>query len=123
MKGLCVFGFVAALLVSVSGCGSKDPEGLTKQSISQMNDLAAAIEKKESTDTIKSLAEKYKATNEKLSALKLSPDEAKKIMEKYAKEQMEAGMRMLKAAMANPEAMVALSSMGGLGDSFQASSN
>jgi hypothetical protein len=43
-------------------------------------------------------------------------------MEKYSKDLMEAGMRMLKAAMSNPEAMTALSSMGGLGDNFNMSS-
>jgi outer membrane murein-binding lipoprotein Lpp len=122
MKRLYVFGIFTALLVSVSGCGSKDPEGLTKQLISQTNDLAAAIEKKESTDTIKSLAEKMKATSEKRSALKLTPEEAKQLMEKYAKEQLEAGMRLAKAVMGNPEAMAAITSIGGLGDQIQVSS-
>ncbi|HEV3438712.1 MAG TPA: hypothetical protein VG122_15210, partial [Gemmata sp.] len=66
MKRFIVLGFVAMLLVSAPGCSSNDPDSLSKQSISQMNDLAAAIEKKESPDKIKSLVEKWKATVEKL---------------------------------------------------------
>jgi hypothetical protein len=121
MKRVVVFGLVAVLLASSTGCGSNDPDALTKKMISQTNDLAAAIEKKESADTIKSLAGKLKETNEKIAALKLSPEQAKELMGKYAKEQMEAGLRMMKAAMANPEAMAALSSLGGLGNGMEIS--
>jgi hypothetical protein len=121
MKRLIVLGFVAVVLATTTGCG-KDPDSLTKESISQMNDLSTAIEKKESIDTIKSLAEKYKATNEKIAALKLSPEDAKKLMEKYQKEQLEAFNKMVKAVMGNPEAMSALTAMGGLGSGFQVSS-
>jgi hypothetical protein len=122
MKRLIVLGFVAALLVSAPGCSSNDPDSLSKQSISQMNDLAAAIEKKESPDKIKSLVEKWKATVEKMEALKLSDDEKKKLAEKYQKESLEASKKLLAAAMANPEGAVALASLGGggIGDKSQA---
>jgi peptidoglycan hydrolase CwlO-like protein len=123
MKRLLVISLVAALLATVPGCSKNDPDSLTKQSISDMNDLASAIEKKESTDKIKSLAEKMKTTQDKLSALKLSPDDQKKLAEKYQKEIMDAAMKLMAAAMKNPEAMTALSSVGGLGDKFQASSS
>ncbi len=121
MKRVIIIGFVAILLVSAPGCGSNDPDSLTKQSISQMNDLAAAIEKKESIDKIKSLAEKLKATHEKIASIKLSPEETSKLTEKYSKEQMEAGMKIAKAVMTNPEAMTAITSAGGLGDNLQVS--
>jgi len=123
MKRLYAVGFVAALLAATPGCSKSDPDSLTKQSISDMNDLASAIEKKESTDKIKSLAEKLKATSDKIAALKLTPDESKKLMEKYQKETMDALSKLVKAAMANPEAMAALSSVGGLGDKYQVSFN
>jgi hypothetical protein len=123
MKRLLVFGLVAALFVAVPGCSKSDPDSLTKQSISDMNDLTAAIEKKESSDKIKSLAEKMKATQDKLSALKLSPEDQKKLAEKYQKELMDAAMKLMNAAMKNPEAMAALSSIGGMGDKFQVSSS
>ncbi len=116
MNRFVVVGFIAVVLTTVSGCGKNDPDSLTKESISQINDLASAIEKKESTDKIKSLAEKLKATQDKIQALKLSPEDQKKLMEKYQKETMEALSKLVKAAMGNPEAMAALSSVGGLGD-------
>ena len=122
MKRLYALGFVAALLAATPGCSKNDPDSLTKQSISDMNDLASAIEKKESTDKIKSMAEKLKATQDKIVALKLSPDDSKKLMEKYQKEMMDALSKLMKAAMGNPEAMAALSSVGGLGDKIQVSS-
>jgi hypothetical protein len=115
MKRSIVLGFVAALLVSAPGCSSNDPDSLSKQSISQMNDLAAAIEKKESPDKIKSLVEKWKATVEKLEALKLSDDEKKKLAEKYQKETLEASKKLFAAVTANPEGAVALASLGGGG--------
>ncbi len=113
MKRFIVLGFVAMLLVSAPGCSSNDPDSLSKQSISQMNDLAAAIEKKESPDKIKSLVEKWKATVEKMEALKLSDDEKKKLAEKYQKETLEASKKLLAAVTANPEGGMALASLGG----------
>jgi|SRR5579872_5798412 len=121
MNRFYVLGFVTALLVLVPGCGSNDPDSLMKQRISQTNDLASAIEKKESADKIKSLAEKLKATSEKLAGLKLSAEESKKMFEKYSGEIMESGMKLAKAVMSNPEAIAALTSMGGLGSDFQVS--
>jgi hypothetical protein len=115
MKRFNMYGIVAVLLVSAPGCSSNDPDSLAKQSISQMNDLAAAIEKKESPDKIKAIAEKLKATMEKLKALKLSDEEMKKLQEKYQKESTQAAQKMLAAAMANPEGATALASLGGGG--------
>ena len=71
--------------------------------ISATNDLAAAIEKKESPDKIKALAEKLKKIKDDNSSLKVSEDEAKKILEKYAKDLMAAGVRLAKAGQDNPE--------------------
>jgi hypothetical protein len=120
MKRFIVLGFVAALLSSAPGCSSNDPDSLSKQSISQMNDLASAIEKKESPDKIKSLVERWKATVEKMEALKLSDEEKKKLAEKYQKESLEASKKLLAAATANPEGAMALASLAGFGDKSQA---
>jgi hypothetical protein len=112
MKRLVAYGFAVALAVSLTGCGGgNDPDSLTKQMISDMNELATAIEKKESADKIKSLGEKMKATGDKLDALKLSPEDKKKLEEKYKKEMTEAFTKFLGAAMANPEGMKAIENL------------
>ena len=116
MRRFVVLGFIAALFATVPGCSKNDPESLTKQSISELNDLAAAIEKKESSDKIKSLAEKWKVTLEKLKALNLSPEDQKNLQEKYLKEKLDAMSNLMNAAMKNPEGFAALSSLGEMGD-------
>jgi hypothetical protein len=113
MKRFIALGFGAILVVLAPGCSSNDPDSLTKQSISQMNDLATAIEKKEAADKIKSLAEKLKTTIEKLESLKLSDDEKKKLQEKYQKELTEATTKLLTASMANPDGATVMASLGG----------
>src|ERR1700722_3689346 len=121
MNRLCVLGFVTALLVVVPGCSSNDPDSLMKERISLTNDLASAIEKKESADKIKSIAEKLKASTEKFASIKMSGEESKKLMEKYQNELMESGLKLAKAAMTNPDGIAALKSIGGFGDGFQVS--
>lgn len=113
MARALVLGFIAVLFVSAPGCSGNDPDSLTKQSISQMNDLAAALEKKESQDTIKALAEKIKATNEKMEALKLSDKDKKKLQEKYKKEIEDVMKRIMTATLANPDAIAAMGSLAG----------
>jgi hypothetical protein len=105
MNRLYVLGFATALLVLVPGCGSNDPDSLMKKRISLSNDLASVIEKKESTDKIKAIVEKIKANEDKFASIKMSADDSKKLMEKYQKELVEAGMKAFKAAIANPEGM------------------
>ncbi len=118
MKRYVAFGFFAVALIAAPGCGGgNDPDSLMKQMISQTNDLASAIEKKESADKIKAAADKVKATSDKLDALKLSAEDKKKFEEKYKKEMMDALGNLLKASMSNPEGAKALEGlkMGGGG--------
>ena len=51
-----------------------------------MNELATAIEKKESPDKLKAIADKLKAVEEKLKGLKLSEEDSKKMLEKHGKD-------------------------------------
>jgi lipoate-protein ligase A len=97
MKRFAPFFFVAALLISAPGCGGSKGEDLTKDLISQMNDLAAAIEKKEPVDKIKTIVEKMKATGEKAKELKLTKEEDEKLQKKYEKDMNTAQDRMKKA--------------------------
>jgi hypothetical protein len=101
MKRFAVLGFLAVLLLSAPGCGG--PDSLAKEQISQMNNLADAIEKKEPAEKQKAIAEKIKATNEKIE--KLSQEEKDKLKKKYEAEGKAAAERLFKALVANPEAM------------------
>ena len=110
MKRSVVFGFVAVFLFSATGCGGGGAEGLIKDSISDMNALADAIEKKESKDKIKAIAERLKATGEKMKNMKLSKDEDERLKKKYEEDMKKALGRLMAAAMkAGPE-------LGDLGD-------
>jgi hypothetical protein len=108
MKRALVLGFVGVLMVSAPGCGGNDPESLIKQSISDMNALADALEKKEPTDKLKSAAEKLKGTIDKLKNMKLSKDEDERLKKKYEKELTDASMKMISAAGKNPEGAMAI---------------
>lgn len=113
MKRLTALGIVTVLLMATTGC-AKSPDALMKQGIDQMNDLAVALEKKESPDRIKSLAEKLKSTLEKLDGLKISEDEKKKLGEKYKDDLGKAAIKLMSAALAYPEGAKAMESVGPL---------
>jgi hypothetical protein len=108
MKRSLVFGFVALILIPATGCKGDDPESLVKQSISDMNALSDALEKKESPEKLKAAAEKLKATMQKLKDKKVPKEEDERLKQKYEKELTEAAMRMLGAAMKNPEGAMAI---------------
>jgi len=86
-----------ALLVGVSGCGSK-ADSLIKEQIKLMNDLADAIEKDDEAKA-KDIQEKIKENGKKLDDLKLSDDEKKKLEEKYKGDVEKAMKRVMEAAM------------------------
>lgn len=99
MRRVLGFGLVAVVLASASGCGG--PDGLMKELIAGLNDMAASIEKKEPAEKQKAAAERVKATSEKLDKLKLSDEEKKKLVEKYKPQLEEAMKRLMTAAFAN----------------------
>src|SRR5205814_2388141 len=100
MKRLVAFVLVGFVLSTVSGCGSK-AENSIKDMISQMNDMSAALEKKESPDKIKAIGEKMKNTAQQLKDLKLPKEEEEKLQKKYEADMKAALERLMKAAIAN----------------------
>jgi biopolymer transport protein ExbB/TolQ len=92
---VCVVGF---MLVNVSGCGGS-PDGLMKEMISGLNSLADSMEKGESEDKQKAIADKLKATSEKLDKLKHSEDQKKALVEKHKDDMTKAMMRLMAASM------------------------
>ena len=105
MRLLAMTG-VLALLINVSGCSSS-PEDLAKKLISQMNDLAEALEKNNESAAI-SAAKDMKETIDKLKEAekKMNDDEKKQFKEKLKsmdEEGEKAGRRLDKAMEKNPD--------------------
>ncbi len=98
--------------LKVGNADSSDPDALMKQMIAAVHTLASAIDKKESADKIKDLAQKLKATGDKIDALNLSADDKKKLEEKYKKEMTDALGKLFAAALSNPEGAKALEGFG-----------
>src|SRR5262245_17155646 len=93
------FGLLAAAaLFAAAGCGG-GPDGVLKEMIVDMNAFAEAIEKKEPTDKVDALRKKYEATAQKWSDLKLSEDEATRVMDRHKEEYAKALMRLGAAQM------------------------
>ena len=80
-----------------------DADGLLKQSIADINALAAALDNKEPIDKIRAKAQKLKTTTEKLNTLNLSKESRAVLDAKYKTQLQEATTRLLSAAVANPE--------------------
>jgi hypothetical protein len=96
---------VLALLINVSGCSSS-PEDLAKKLISQMNDLAEALEKNNESAAI-SAAKDMKETVEKLEEAqkKMNDEEKKQFKEKLRsmEDGEKAAKRLDKAMEKNPD--------------------
>jgi hypothetical protein len=137
MKRFVAFALVGLLLPATSGCGGKgenvpenatteEPsllslvglgpskaETLTRTLISQVNELADALEKKESPDKINAVAAKLKATGDAMRGMKLPKAEEEKLKTKYEAELKAVMERLMKAAMSNPEGAKAIAALGG----------
>ena len=107
MKRFVAFAVVGFVLTTVSGCGSK-AERLTKDMITTMHDMADALEKKESPEKIKALAERFKKIGEEGKDLKLTKEEEEKLKKKYEGDIKAAAERLDKAMDANPEGAKAM---------------
>ena len=81
MKRTVAFGLVAALLVSVTGCGG--PDSLMKELIVNLNVCAEVIEKKESKEKLQAAIERANATAEKINKLKLSKEQQDALLAKH----------------------------------------
>jgi len=90
----CMF----VVLATVGGCGSS-ADGLVKEQIKAMNELADALEAKAAPDKIKNLETKMDELGKKMEALKLSEADMKSLLEANKDEMTKAMGRMFKAAM------------------------
>jgi hypothetical protein len=86
------------------------PEELIKNSIAQMNDLAAAIEAKDEAK-IKTAVEKLKVTMQRVKDIKLPKEEDERLKMKYEEDLKAAASRLTKALSANPDALKYLSDL------------
>lgn len=89
---------VGVVLASASGC-KQSPDSLIKEMIAGINSLAESIEKGEPEAKQKAIAEKLKATKEKMDKLKLTKEQDEALKKKYEDEVTKAMMRLLAAGM------------------------
>ncbi len=95
MKRFVALGIVGVLMFATTGCGG--PDSLFKEYIANVNALADSIEKKESKEKIQAVADRMKATQDKIDKLKLSDSEKESLKKKYEKD-LEAAMKRLLSA-------------------------
>jgi tellurite resistance protein len=105
---------VIAVCFLLAGCGNK-ADTLAKKSIDLMNELAAAFETGDK-EKIKSISARMKEVLKEVKDLKLTPEDDKKMEEKYKKEMEQAQTRMkaavetaMKSGKFNVEDMVEIS--------------
>jgi TolA-binding protein len=101
------FGCTFVLLFSLTGCGSS-PDGLVKDQIKAMNDMADALEKNEPETKVAEIKKRLEENNKKLEELKLSDEEKKKLIEKHKDELTRATTRLQQAMLTK-----AMKDMGG----------
>ena len=114
-----VIGLALALLIvcGFSGCGGANtPDDVMKATIDNMKELGSIMEgiKDEASGEaaipkVEAVAKRMKELKEKMKSFKLSDEEMKKLGEKYLKDLMEVGLKMMapqmKAKLAAPNAM------------------
>lgn len=88
----------AIALLTQTGCGpaSDSPEGLMKQQLSMLHEMADAIEAGD-TELMESLGKRQRELAKKMEEAKPDPEEVKRIQEKYTEQFKEASMRLAKA--------------------------
>lgn len=98
MARVLTVGLVGLFLLTATGCGNS-PDGLVKSLITDMNRLADSMEKGEPEDKQKAIAERLKATGEKLEKLNLTAEQKKALQDKHKDEMEKALGRLFGAAM------------------------
>ncbi len=99
MWRLVKLGSLFVAVCAISGCGAS-ADSLMKDQIQLLNQLAEAYETKAPEAKINEIKQKQEENNKKFGDLKLSPDDAKKLAEKYDGELKTAIMRYMKAVVA-----------------------
>jgi hypothetical protein len=97
MRKILTLGCAGMFLCLVSGCGG-NAEGLLKEEINLINQLAESIEKGEPEAKRKDIQTKLEENHKKLDAIKLPKAEQDKLMEKYQGDMLKAVMRLAKAS-------------------------
>ena len=98
MKNAVFLGSLFVVLTCFSGCGNS-PDSLMKQQISQMNEMADALEKGASESEVEAIQKRMDATGKKLEDLNLSDEEGQKLLERHKEELTKAIQRLLTASM------------------------
>ena len=99
MKRLTALCIILVALAGISGCASNSADGLMKQQIALMNEQADAIEKNAPESTMTAIKAKSEDLNKKMTALKISDEEKKKVMEQNKDGLEKATKRLLEATM------------------------
>lgn len=113
MARILAVAFVGAVLASASGC-KQSADSLIKEMIAGLNSLAESIEKGEPEAKQKAIAEKLKATKEKMDKMKLTKEQDDALKEKYKDEVTKAMMRLLAAGMKAEKSGAKMPDLGGL---------
>ena len=113
MRRLTSSAFVLVFVLGMTGCGGSEAEGMMKEGLGLTNDLASAIESNNEAK-VKDLAQQLKDIGEKAKKMKLSPDEDKRLQDKYEPELKAAMKRLQEAAMKNPAMMGKMATMPGM---------
>jgi hypothetical protein len=95
MKRIVALGLVAVVLLSASGCGG--PDALMRELITNLNQVAELIERKEPKERIQLALDRANNTAEKINKLKMNREDQDALFKKYDDELKKVAER-LKAA-------------------------
>ncbi len=106
MRNVVTLGLAVAMTLGLSGCGgSGGAEGVMKDMLANMNEMTATLESIKddaSADAaipkLEKQSARMKELTDKAKAMKLSPEEDKKLQEKYKSQTDEAVKKMIAAS-------------------------
>jgi hypothetical protein len=98
MKRLVAVGLTAILAVSMAGCGARTGDDAARDTLDLANELATALEKRESPNKIAAIVQRMRAGRDRDKDLKLSKEEREALKKKYEPELKAAQARINKAA-------------------------
>ena len=90
---------VIVSLCILSGCADNSADGLMRQQIAKMNELADGLAAGKTPDDLKSVADEMAAINEKLEAMNLSQEEKDALKERHKDELEVVQKKIMSSAM------------------------